>query len=65
MIIRFDHRIEVAAPSDFAAAVRKAAAARQMTIADFARDALSREVKRAGVAHVRLPPISSPNAKVR
>jgi len=58
MEIKFDRRIEIAAPASFTDAVRRAADARSMTVADFARQALSREMTRVKVDHPHLPALT-------
>ncbi|MDB5652477.1 MAG: hypothetical protein JWQ94_90 [Tardiphaga sp.] len=65
MIIKFTDRIGIAVPSRFSEAVHRAADAQGLSVADFARLALSDRMKRAGVEHDRLPAISSPHAKAR
>jgi hypothetical protein len=60
MKINLDHRITAQVPESFADAVHRAASERGLTVADYARQALSEKMKRHRVDHPRLPPLSSP-----
>ncbi len=63
MNIIFDDRLSFSAPRLFVNAVRRAAEARGITIADFGREALAREARRVGVPCPQLPRLSSLNPR--
>lgn len=60
MNVPFNKKLSVNMPSVIAEAVRRAAALQNLSIADFARQALIERTVCAGVACPSLPPISSP-----
>lgn len=63
MNIRFDSRLSLTAPQAYADAVRTAAAGCELTVADFIRSSLSREMRRLGIEHPRLPIASKSNGE--
>lgn len=62
MNIPFDHRITAQVPRVFSEAVHRAASRRGISIADYTREALQKQMRRDKIDHPRLP-VLTPKAK--